>query len=236
MLPAHERELLNARAEVPQRSARCSMAALRKRLGEFEPAPSTPVRVPASSRPIDAIGAHAVRLPRRTRKHFSIAMRKGVGLLMYSAARETAPASTAAPASRETPSAAARARLPTPARPSRPARPESGVPAFPPCLRSRPPRRAAAPRRWRTASSTRLDCVGSSPTRTSSSAQTRTRAHRRSGWTRLSMKSTWSMQTLRKKRVNSASASSLSAPRARGWRAVPGRDGEGCGGTRPTSG
>jgi hypothetical protein len=31
----------------------CSMAALRKRLSEFEPAPSTPVRVPAPSRAID---------------------------------------------------------------------------------------------------------------------------------------------------------------------------------------
>ena len=31
----------------------CSMAALRKRLGDFEPAPSTPVRVPAPSRAID---------------------------------------------------------------------------------------------------------------------------------------------------------------------------------------
>ncbi len=31
----------------------CSMAALRNRLGEFEPAPSTPARVPASSRAID---------------------------------------------------------------------------------------------------------------------------------------------------------------------------------------
>jgi hypothetical protein len=31
----------------------CSMAALRKRLGEYEPAPSTPVRVPAPSRAID---------------------------------------------------------------------------------------------------------------------------------------------------------------------------------------
>jgi hypothetical protein len=31
----------------------CSMAALRKRLGEFEPAPTTPVRVPAASRALD---------------------------------------------------------------------------------------------------------------------------------------------------------------------------------------
>jgi hypothetical protein len=31
----------------------CSMAAMRKRLGEFEPAPSTPVRAPAPSRAID---------------------------------------------------------------------------------------------------------------------------------------------------------------------------------------
>ena len=44
----------------------CSMAALRKRLGEFEPAPSTPVRRPSSIASRRPIGAHAARLPRRT--------------------------------------------------------------------------------------------------------------------------------------------------------------------------
>ena len=48
----------------------CSMAALRKRLGEFEPAPSTPVRVPAPSRAIDpAAPTLRVYLDAR-RKHY----------------------------------------------------------------------------------------------------------------------------------------------------------------------
>ena len=74
----------------------------------------------------------------------TLAVRTRIGPPMYSAARGTAPASTAAPGSREAASAV------------------------------RPPGFLLT--------------------------QTRTRARRRSGWTRLSMKSTWSMQTVRKKR------------------------------------
>ncbi len=74
-----------------------------------------------------------------------------------------------------------------------------------PCVRGRPISRQRQPGRLQ-----RPD--HRSPTRTSSQPRPNS-ARRRSGWTRLSMKSTWSMQTVRKKRVNSVSASSLSAPR-----------------------
>jgi hypothetical protein len=48
----------------------CSMAALRKRFGEFEPAPSTPVRVPAPSRAIDPLAPTLPVYLDARRKHF----------------------------------------------------------------------------------------------------------------------------------------------------------------------
>ena len=48
----------------------CSMAALRKRLGEYEPAPSMPVRVPAPSRAIDPSAPMLPAYLHARRKHY----------------------------------------------------------------------------------------------------------------------------------------------------------------------
>jgi len=132
--------------------------------------------------------------------------------LVHWACPEITPASSARQEQRRTPDAVGSAGCRIEARPSQATPIRYGGPGARRCPRRRR-RRCEAARRDTAPLPECCRFCGQWPMPISSSAQSRMRMRRRSGCIRPSMNATSSVQTVRKNRVNSASASSLSAPR-----------------------